>query len=78
MCHHTRLVQGRLPVQNEDITVTKMSKHLLPHYRCLWAESRNALLYLTRGKQLIGNSRALLKSKSVLRKYKQKKYPDRL
>jgi hypothetical protein len=28
MCHHTWFVQGRLPVENEHVPITQMSKHL--------------------------------------------------
>jgi len=31
MAHHTRFVQGRLPVENESVSVLQMTIHLLVH-----------------------------------------------
>lgn len=31
MAHHTRFMQGRLPIKNKDIPVLQMTIHLLVH-----------------------------------------------
>lgn len=68
MRHHTWLVQGRLSVENEDISVTQMSKHLFIDSRSsrgkLPSISTTALL---RREQLIGNSSSLLYCQFILR-----------
>jgi hypothetical protein len=60
MRHHTWFVQGRLSVENEHVSITQMSKHLLIDSRgsCGELSSVSTAAFL-RCEQLIGNSSSL-------------------
>ncbi|SRR5229473_2507692 len=68
MRHHTWFVQGRLSVENEHVSITQMSKHLLIDSRSSRGElssvSTTAFLWC---KQLIGNGSSLLYCQFILR-----------
>ena len=60
MRHHTWFVQGRLSVENEHVSITQVSKHLLIDSRSSCGElSSVSTAAFLRCKQLIGNSGSL-------------------
>lgn len=68
MRHHTWFVQGRLSVENEDVSISQMSKHLLIDSSSSRGElSSISMTALLRCKQLIGNSSSLLYCQFILR-----------
>ena len=68
MRHHTWFVQGRLSVENEDVSITQMSKHLFVDSRSSRGElSSISTTALLRCEQLIGYSSSLLYCQFILR-----------
>ena len=68
MRHHAWFVQGRLSVEDEHVSITQMSKHLLIDSRgsCGKPSSVSTATVL-RSKQLIGNGSSLFYCQFVLR-----------
>jgi len=66
MRHHTWFVQGRLSVENEHVSITQMSKHLLIDSRSSCGELSPVTTAFLWRKQLIGNSGPLLHCQFVL------------
>jgi len=63
MNHHTRFMQCWLSIQNDHISISDMSIHLL--VSCRWTHTGTCVIALS-GEKLIGDSCSLLKSRSVL------------
>jgi hypothetical protein len=67
MSHHAGFVQGWLSVENEHVSITQMSKHLLVDSRSSRGESTTvSTTTVLRREQLIGNGRSLFYRQLIL------------
>ena len=70
MAHHTRLVQGRLPIENKDIPVLQMAVYLLVHGSLGKERPRGATARTLRDREKrAGNRLPLIPTEFILQKF---------